>query len=116
MIGLTDTDLAGIRGEAALMLTQECTVRRRTNGVWTTVAECVPCLLQRRQGREELRGSDPAVQIDADVVLLTRVGVDIRVLDRVRVEGRILEVRYQAPRPVAHSRWLGKLDSKETTA
>lgn len=113
MIGLTDHDLAFIRGEAQRMLTHRGDVRRRAtpDAAWETVAYDLPCLLQMTTRREDDRRSDAAAAVDANCMLLAEVDADLQRLDRVSVDGRTIELRYADPRPVALSRWLGRVEA-----
>lgn len=113
MIGLTDHDLALIRSEAQRMLTDDGVVRRRPtrDAEWVTVNEQLPCLLQMTTRREDDRRSDVAADVDANCMLLAELDADLRRLDRVSVDGRVIELRFSDPRPVAVARWLGRVDA-----
>lgn len=113
MIGLTTPNLTAMRADAGWMLTHVGTVRRRPSpgAAYETVTDALACLLQLSTGREDDRLSDVAAEVDANCLLLAHVGSNLARLDHVTVDGRVIELRYADPRPVAVARWLGRVEA-----
>lgn len=111
MIGLTPTERATMRSDAAGLLDQTATVRRRdAGGTWETVAEALPCLVEAGVGQPPERASDAGFAIDANVTLTTAHDADVRRGDRAVVDGRAIEIVFAVPRPVAVARFLGRME------